>query len=40
MMHGAYCKQCVVMHIKETFIFKYHLWQTVQTQIDATEHSV
>ena len=39
MMHGAYCKQCVVM-VKEIFIFKYHLWQTVQIQIDATEHGV
>ena len=39
MMHGAYCKQCVVMH-KEIFIFKHHLWQTVQIQVDATEHGV
>ena len=39
MMLGAYCKQCAVMY-KEIFIFKYHLWQTVQTQIDAAEHSV
>ena len=26
-MHGANCKQCVVMH-EVLFIFKYHLWQT------------
>ena len=38
-MHGAYFKQCVLMH-KAIFIFKYHLLQTVQTQIDATELGV